>query len=68
MITDTEIRLLGVRALREALGDVNAEKFISLILREPFDYTDWQRELWTDKSVEEVSRNAMAHRQSQVSR
>ena len=30
-LTDTEIRARGVRALIEALGDVQAEKFIALI-------------------------------------
>ena len=64
MITDTEIKMLGVKALTDALGEVNAEKFISLILREPFDYTKWQRQLWEDRSVEEISRAAMALRKS----
>ena len=31
MITDTEIRTMGFRALVAALGDVQAEKFIALI-------------------------------------
>ena len=48
MITDTEIKMIGVKALTDALGEVNAEKFISLILREPFDYTKWQRRLWEE--------------------
>jgi hypothetical protein len=39
MITDTEIKMIGVKALTDALGQVNAERFISLIMREPFDYT-----------------------------
>jgi len=30
-----------------------------LILREPFDYTQWQRDLWSDKSLEEISGLAM---------
>jgi len=67
MITDTEIKLLGVKALTDALGEVNAERFISLILREPFDYTNWQRNLWQDRSVEDVSRSAMALRQNTAS-
>jgi hypothetical protein len=58
-ITDTEIKLQGMEALIAALGEVHAEKFISLILREPFDYTMWQKKLWTDKSVEEISSMAM---------
>ncbi len=46
----------------DALGAVEAEKFITLILREPFDYTGWQRQLWPDKSVEEISKAAMESR------
>lgn len=41
-LTDTEIRLNGITALIASLGEVQAERFISLILREPFDYTQWQ--------------------------
>ena len=42
MRTDTEIREKGFRVLIDNLGDVDAEKFIRLILKEPFDYTKWQ--------------------------
>ena len=58
-ITDTELKLRGIEALIAALGIVEAERFVSLILREPFDYTQWQRELWPDKSLEEISGLAM---------
>ena len=61
-ITDTEVKVAGVEALIAALGEVNAEKFISLIMREPFDYTEWQRNLWVDKSVGDISKMAMARR------
>ena len=43
----------------DSLGSVDAERFISLIQREPFDYTKWQRTLWEGQSVEKISRNAM---------
>ena len=66
-MTDTEIKLQGMEALITALGEVQAEKFISLIMREPFDYTVWQRKLWTDKSVEEISRMAMKRRKEKDS-
>jgi hypothetical protein len=62
MLTDTEIRATGFRALFAALGDVQAEKFIALIQREPFDYTKWRRTLWPDKSIEEISQAAMKQR------
>ena len=59
MKTDTEIRTEGFKALSSTLGEVEAERFITIILREPFDYTKWQRQLWIGKSVEDLSREAM---------
>ena len=59
MKTDTEVRLDGLRALVNALGTVEAERFVTLMLREPFDYTPWQRHLWAEKSVNEISKAAM---------
>ena len=43
----------------KSLGEVQAERFISLILREPFDYTVWQRKLWTNENIEDISGMAM---------
>lgn len=62
-LTDTEIRVNGIAALIASLGEVQAERFISLILREPFDYTQWQNKLWEDTSLEALSRMAMDFRQ-----
>ncbi|MCI0557592.1 MAG: hypothetical protein MN733_03795 [Nitrososphaera sp.] len=59
MKTDAEIRVSGLRALVEALGPVEAERFVILMLREPFDYTIWQRHLWAEKNVSEISVAAM---------
>lgn len=60
MITDTEIRLKGLKALTASLGDIEAERFISIIQREPFDYTKWRQSLDDDLPIEEISRKAMA--------
>ena len=60
-ITDNEIKLQGIEALISSLGEVQAERFISLILREPFDYTQWQRKLWENKNIEEISSEAMTY-------
>ena len=59
MITDTEIKLKGVQVLAEHLGDVEAERFIALIQREPFDYTEWRRGLDEELSIELISKKAM---------
>ncbi len=64
MRTDTEVRISGLRALVEALGPVEAERFITLMLREPFDYTTWQRHLWPEKSVDDISKAAMQLRRT----
>lgn len=45
MTTETEIKLKGYQTLVDSLGVVEAEQFISLIIREPFDYTEWQKTL-----------------------
>lgn len=59
MLTDAEIRMTGVDALLAALGEVQTEKFIAMLQREPFDYTQWRRGLWPEKSIEEISEAAM---------
>ena len=58
-MTDTEIRVKGVTVLSDSLGSVEAERFISLMLREPFDYTEWRQPLYEDLSIEEISDAAM---------
>jgi len=59
MITDTEIKIKGIRALIESLGEVEAERFIALMQREPFDYTEWRQCLEEEGTIEEISRKAM---------
>jgi hypothetical protein len=43
MMTDTEIKSKGLQILTKHLGNIEAEKFIALIQREPFDYTKWRQ-------------------------
>ena len=59
MITDTEIKLKGIQILAEHLGDVEAERFIALIQREPFDYTKWRQGLDESLTIESISQRAM---------
>jgi len=60
MMTDSILMKAGMHVLIEELGNVHAEKFISLVLREPFDYTEWRRNnLFVGMTVDEISKNAM---------
>jgi hypothetical protein len=61
-MTDEELRNQGMLVLIAALGEVQAERFISMLTRTPFDYTKWRASLWTDVSVDLLSRDAMQRR------
>lgn len=65
MITDAELKVKGLKVLLKELGKVETERFIALIKKETFDYTEWQRSLWKDKDVEELSKEAMEFRKRQ---
>lgn len=65
MMTDTEIRTIGVQILAQYLGDIEMERFIALIQREPFDYTQWRQTLEAEGSIEDISRKAMELRSNQ---
>ena len=61
MRTDTLVRLDAMSALISKLGEVDAERFIAMVKRDTFDYTEWQRSMWDDKSIEEVHALATEH-------
>ncbi len=56
---DTVLRSEGMSILLEKLGKVDAERFIALIIKDPFDYTKWQSDLMKDMTVRELSNKAM---------
>ncbi len=66
MMTDTEIRVKGIQILAQYLGDIEMERFIALIQREPFDYNQWRESMEQEESVEEISRKAMAQTKNQL--
>ena len=65
MRTDNVVRLEAMDALISILGTVDAERFISMVKRDTFDYTEWQRKLWADKSIEEIHALATEHEKKQ---
>ena len=66
MDTDTIIRDKGTSVLMENLGLVEAERFIMLIQKEPFDYTKWQENLFENMSIDEISAKAAYFRESRL--
>lgn len=56
-----EILDRGMRCLQDQMGTVDAEYFISLIIREQFDYTKWQREYFDAKTPDEIRSEAIEY-------
>lgn len=54
MRTDAEIKSTGFNILFKYMDMIEAEKFISIINREKFDYTKWRQNLFEDMTIEEI--------------
>ncbi len=54
MKTDMEIRTEGISLLMKYLGNIEAERFTSLIHRERFDYT-----IFKENTIREICSEAM---------
>jgi len=68
MLSNTVVRTEGMRVLAERLGPVDSERFITLLRREPFDYTEWRQGLFKDVPLEKFLRDAMDYRNSSEER
>jgi hypothetical protein len=44
----------GLQLLREHLGIIETEIFISKVSRKGFDYTQWRENLYEDKTLDEL--------------
>lgn len=62
MKNDALIQKEGMEILMKELGLVEAERFIMLIRQERFDYTLWQKDLFAEKSLETIFKEAAALR------
>jgi hypothetical protein len=64
MKTDIELRSDGMKLLRSQLGLVESERFLTLMLREPFNYTRWRQTQWNDESVAALAEKARRLRET----
>jgi len=51
----------GANALLKTLGVLDTEQFISTLLKEPFDYTEWSREYFADYNPEQFLKDAVKY-------
>lgn len=67
MRTDTIVKQEGMEALISCLGYVDAERFIVLMTKEPFDYTKWrEKHLEEGLGVRQLSKKAQEYSQKQL--
>ena len=52
--SENALKVAGMKLLFEGLGAVNAERFIHCVKSDHFNYTEWQRNLWEDLTIDEV--------------
>jgi len=56
--TDALIKEEGFEVLKNKLGEVNMERFIVLVNREKFNYTEWRKNLFKNLKLEELAEKA----------
>ena len=59
-----DILARGMERLTEALGVIEAQRFISIIKREKFDYTKWRRVYFDSMAPGEFQQKALEYAQN----
>ena len=59
MRTDTVLKVEAIDLLLKTFGVLETERFITSIKNSNFDYTEWQKNLWNDKSIEDLHKMAV---------
>ena len=65
-MNDSVLSKTVIKCLIENFGVVQTERFISLVIKEPFDYTKWQRNLYNDMTVDELFTAASESKKAQM--
>jgi hypothetical protein len=58
MRTETVLKVEAMDLLLKTFGVLETERFITSIKSNNFDYTEWHKNLFGDKSVEEIHKMA----------
>jgi len=58
MRTETVLKAEAIDLLLKTFGVLETERFITSIKSNNFDYTEWQKSLWNNTSIEELHKMA----------
>ena len=59
--TEAEVRQNAMNCLIKHLGIIDTERFISSLLRERFDYTEWRQKNLVDMDLETLNKEAVEY-------
>ena len=59
-ISDNELTMRGMNLLKEEFGPVDAERFVYVMTRDGFDYTEWHKDLFKGETVRSLGEKIMA--------
>ena len=59
-ISDNELTMRGMNLLKEQFGPVDAERFVYILVKDRFDYTEWQRNLFAGETVRSLGEKIKA--------
>ena len=59
-ISDNELTVRGMNLLKDEFGPVDAERFVYVMTRDGFDYTEWQRNLFKGETVRSLGEKMRA--------
>ncbi len=59
-LSDNELTVRGMNLLKEEFGPVDAERFVYVMTRDGFDYTEWQRNLFKGETVRSLGEKMRA--------
>ncbi len=54
MRTETVLKAEAIDLLLRTFGVLETERFITSIKNNNFDYTEWHKDLWKEKSIVEI--------------
>ena len=61
MTNTTEIMERGMSCLLEHLGTMDTELFISVVMRERFNYTEWRKTFFGETTIEDINSAAVEY-------
>ncbi len=60
MVSDNELTIRGMNLLKEKFGPVDAERFVYILVKDRFDYTEWQKNLFQGETVKSLGEKIKA--------